>query len=156
MARASKPYKEHLFETLQDPEEVAAYLNAAMEDGDVALILLALRDAAEAWGIGKLAADANLNRENVYRILSVQGNPRLSSFIKLLQALGIELRVEVARGRGGKARAASVATTVTPSLFGGPEGEGPDKPEQYQPAPKINRGNDYESSVPADDQPLAA
>jgi probable addiction module antidote protein len=155
MARASKSYKEHLFEQLQTPEEVAAYVNAAMEEGDIALILLALRDVAEAWGIGRVAADADLNRENVYRILSSEGNPRLSSFIKLLHALEIELRVEVARGCGRKARAASAAATiVTPRILGGPEG--PDKPEQYQPAPKYNRGNNYESSIPADDQPLAA
>jgi probable addiction module antidote protein len=154
MPRASRPYKEHLFEKLQNPEEVAAYVNAAMEDGDVALILLALRDVAEAWGIGKLAVDAELNRENVYRILSAQGNPTLSSFMRLLRALGIELRVEVARDYGSKTRAASVAATVTPRALGGLEG--PDKPEQYQPAPKHNRGNNYESSVPTDDQPLAA
>jgi probable addiction module antidote protein len=154
MPRLTKNYKEHLFERLQAPEEVAAYLNAAMEDGDVALVLLALRDVAEAWGVGKVAAEAELNRENVYRILSAQGNPRLSSFIKLLHALGIELRVQVARHRGRKARAACVgtATTFMPTLLG----DRPDEPEQFQPVPEQDRGHDYESSFPANHEPLAA
>ncbi len=152
MPRLSKSYKEHLFERLQTPEEVAAYLNAAMEDGDVALVLLALRDIAEAWGIGKVAADADLNRENVYRILSAQGNPRLSSFIKLLHALGIELRVQVGRHCGRKARAAAAGATVVPTLLG----DRSDEPEQFQPVPKQDRGHDYESTIHANNESLAA
>ena len=154
MPRLTKNYKEHLFERLQAPEEVAAYLNAAMEDGDVALVLLALRDVAEAWGVGKVAAEAELNRENVYRILSARGNPRLSSFIRLLHALGIELRVQVARDGRRRARAATVgaASTFTPTLLGGR----PDEPEQFKPVPEQNRGHDYESSFPTSNEPLAA
>ena len=99
--------KEHLSERLQRPKEAAAYLNAAMEDGDVAVILLALRDVAEAWRVGKVAAEADLNRENVYRILSAEGNPRLSSFVNLLHAVGIELRVQAARMENRKATSPS-------------------------------------------------
>ena len=56
---------------------------------------LALRDVAEARGIGQVAAAANLNRESLYRMLSEGGNPRLSSLDALLHALGLRLAVEV-------------------------------------------------------------
>jgi DNA-binding phage protein len=57
--KATKDYKEYLRETLADPEEAAAYLNAALEEGDESVFLLALRDVAEAHGIAKLAEQAN-------------------------------------------------------------------------------------------------
>lgn len=86
-------YKEFLVESLKDSAEAEAYLNAALADGDPRVFLLALRDVAEAQGIGGLAATAGLNRENVYRILSTQGNPRLSSIFALLQAMDLKLTV---------------------------------------------------------------
>lgn len=73
----AKNYKEHLLEQLQDPEEAAAYLNAALRDDDPHVFLLALRDIAESQGgMGWLAKHSELNRENLYRTLSVKGNPR--------------------------------------------------------------------------------
>jgi probable addiction module antidote protein len=92
MPSASVNYKEHLFKRLQNPKNAASYLNAALEDGDIDVVLLALRDIAEARGVAKVAAEANLNRENLYRILSAEGNPRLSSLLALLRALKIELQ----------------------------------------------------------------
>jgi probable addiction module antidote protein len=100
MAPVARDYKEHLFEGLQDPDEVEGYLTAALEEGDAAALLLALRDIAEARGVSKVAADANLNREHVYRILSGDGNPRLSSLLPLLGALGIGLQAKVAKQSG--------------------------------------------------------
>ncbi len=97
MKRATKRYKEYLHETLKDSAEAAEYLNAAIEDGDEKVFLLALRDIAEARGISNVAAKTNLNRENTYRILSEQGNPRLSSLWSLLDALGLKLLVESKR-----------------------------------------------------------
>ncbi len=61
--RKTKNYKEHLLERLQTPEEVAGYVNAAIEEKDIAVFLLALRDVADAQGLGKVAAEAKLNRE---------------------------------------------------------------------------------------------
>ena len=92
----SRPYKEHLKETLADPLEAAGYLNAAMEEGDKELFLLALRNVAEArlGGMSKLAAATGLNRESLYRMLSGKGNPELKSLDKLLHALGLKLAVE--------------------------------------------------------------
>lgn len=148
MPRVSKNYKEHLFERLQTPEEITGYLNAAIEDGDIAVLLLALRDVAEVQGISSVAAEANLNRENIYRMLSDQGNPRLSSFFALLEALGIGLQVKPVRYA---ARAAAAAGSVAPKLQ-----KNEAELEQCKPAPEQHEGNEYESTFRATDEPLAA
>ncbi len=56
---------------------------------------MALRDVAEAYGLSAVAQDAQLNRENLYRMLSGQGNPQLSSLNSLLKTVGLRLSVEV-------------------------------------------------------------
>ena len=94
MTKTSTPYELGLAEALADPEEAAAYLNAAMEEGSQEGFLLALRDVANARGLSQLARNASLNRENMYRILSETGNPQLSSLNALLDSLGLKLAVE--------------------------------------------------------------
>jgi probable addiction module antidote protein len=81
---------------LRDQEVAAEYLCAALEDGDPAVILMALRNIAEAQedGISGLAIRSNLGRESMYKMLSKTGNPKLSSFTKVIQALGLKLKVE--------------------------------------------------------------
>ena len=96
MSKLSVSYKESLHERLADPEYAAGYLDAALEDGDPRVFLLALRDVAEVHGIAKLASDAGLKRESTYRILSEQGNPELKSLNALLRTLGLRLAVAVA------------------------------------------------------------
>ena len=95
----SRPYKEGLLERLKDPQEAAAYLDAALEDGDTEVFLLTLRDVAEArlGGMTTLAQQTGLNRETLYRTLSEKGNPELVSLDKLLHAVGLRLAVEVDR-----------------------------------------------------------
>jgi probable addiction module antidote protein len=95
----SRPYKEGLLERLKDPQEAAAYLDAALEEGDTEVFLLALRDVAEArlGGIAGLAQQSGLNRETLYRTLSEQGNPELTSLDKLLHAVGLRLAIDVDR-----------------------------------------------------------
>ncbi len=95
MAR-SKHYQDSLLESLTDASEAAAYLNAALEDGDNEIFLLALRNVADArlGGMSKLASATGLNRESLYRMLSDNGNPELNSLSRLLQALGLKLAVE--------------------------------------------------------------
>lgn len=89
-----RDYKDGLWADLQDPEFAVAYLNAALEEDAPEVFLLHLRDVAEAWGgLGKLAADTQLAREALYRMLSTQGNPQLASLDKLLHALGLRLAV---------------------------------------------------------------
>src|ERR1700690_3679539 len=89
-----KNYKEHLLEQLQDSEEAAAYLNAALQDEDPHAFLLALRDITEAQGgMVWLAKQSELNRENLYRTLSMRGNPRFFNLLAVLDAFGLELSV---------------------------------------------------------------
>ncbi len=95
MSVLTKSYRDSLLENLQDPAGAAAYLDAALEDEDSRVFLLALRDVAEARGISRVAAEADLNRESLYRMLSEEGNPRLSSLEALLHAFGLRLAVEV-------------------------------------------------------------
>jgi len=97
MTKPSVSYEDGLKKDLTDPEEAAAYLNAALEDGSQDVFLLALRDVAEARGIAHLARTTSLNRENMDRILSEKGDPQLSSLKALLDSLDLRLAVEVKR-----------------------------------------------------------
>ena len=95
MSKASRPYREELLADLQEPSEAAAYLTAALEDGSPEVFLLALRDVAAAHGMKRLAEGAQLSRESMYRMLSDEGNPQLSSLTAVLQQLGLRLSVAV-------------------------------------------------------------
>lgn len=91
----SRSYQLDLVEALRDPIEAAEYLNAALEEGDKNVFLLALRNVAQArGGIRKLSARARLNRESLYRMLSARGNPELRSLGALLESLGLRLAIE--------------------------------------------------------------
>jgi len=81
---------------LDTPERIALYLEAAFEEGDPQLISAAIGDAARAYGMTKLAKDTGLTREALYRSLSDQGNPELSTVLKVLGALGIKLTPSLA------------------------------------------------------------
>ena len=93
MKKVTSKYVEGLKEALKDPDEAAAYLNAALEDGSQEVFLMALRDVAEARGISNIARQSKLNRENLYRILSTKGNPKLESLRSVLYSLGLKLAV---------------------------------------------------------------
>ena len=95
MSKLTKSYRESLLQDLQDPKEAAAYLTAALDEGDSAAFLLALRDVADAHGLQTVAHKAQLNRENLYRMLSEQGNPQLGSLTALLDALNLRLAITV-------------------------------------------------------------
>ena len=95
MSQVTMKYEDGLKSSLMNPDEAAAYLNAALEENDQEIFLLALRDIAEARGFSQVAQDAVLNRENLYRMLSPTGNPQLSSLNALLRTLGLRLAVEV-------------------------------------------------------------
>ena len=78
-------------EYLTTPSRIAAYLEAAFEEGDPALIATALGDIARAKGMTQLAAEAGVTREALYKALSPTGDPRLSTFLGVVKALGIKL-----------------------------------------------------------------
>lgn len=87
-------YQRDLIEALKDPAEAAAYLNAALEEGDKEAFLLALRNIAEANGGMKAVAEkAHLNRESLYRTLSRRGNPEIRTLFNLLHGVGLRLNV---------------------------------------------------------------
>ena len=88
-------YHDDLIKALRDPKERAEYINAALEDGDTKVLLMALRHVAEATGgVRALSSRAKLSRETLYRTLSLWGNPELSSLDRILRSLGLALRVE--------------------------------------------------------------
>jgi len=78
-------------EFLDSSESIAAYLEAAFEDGDPALIAAALGDIARAIGMTQMATQAGVTREALYKALSPTGDPRLSTFLGVMKALGIKL-----------------------------------------------------------------
>ena len=88
-------YNERLYERLKNPKEAAAYLNAALEDADPRIFLIALKDIAEAHGgMARLAKEAELNRESLYRTLSTRGNPRWDSLISILDAFNLHVTIK--------------------------------------------------------------
>jgi probable addiction module antidote protein len=100
MARvSSKPAKTctdayDVAEHLCTPEEMAAYLDAWLEEtpDDVSGIAKALGDIARAKGMTQVAMDAGLSRESLYRALSVDGNPSFATVLKVARALGVRFR----------------------------------------------------------------
>ena len=90
---ATADYKNGLLNRLQDTEYASEYLNEALKKDSQELFMLALRDVAKAMGFSKAARDSNLNRETMYRMLSAEGNPNLSSLTKLLNTFGLSLTV---------------------------------------------------------------
>jgi len=98
---ASASYDEWLAQTLQDPAEAAAYLQAAIDEGDQPGLMLALRRVAQArGGVARVASVAKLTREATYRMLSAKGNPELRSFTAVLSAAGLKLSIAPAtKGR---------------------------------------------------------
>lgn len=94
-APASVPYEPRLLERLKNPREAAAYLEAAIEEGDEAGLMLALRHVAQALGgVAAIARKSKLTREATYRILSESGNPELKSLTAILAAAGLRLSVK--------------------------------------------------------------
>ena len=84
-------------EHLRTPEEMAAYLEACLEeaDGDAAFIAKALGDIARAKGMSQVARDAGLSRESLYKALSPGAKPRYETVMKVVRALGVDLHAEM-------------------------------------------------------------
>ncbi len=82
--------------SLKTREEAVAYLQAAFDDGDAAVIAAAIGDVARAAGMSKVANEASLGRESLYKSLSPNGNPEFATVIKVLSALGLKLKAVAA------------------------------------------------------------
>lgn len=83
-------------EHLRTPEEIAAYLEACMEeaDGDATFIVKALGDIARAKGMSQVARDAGMSRESLYKALSGECSPGFDTVLKVVGALGLKLHAE--------------------------------------------------------------
>lgn len=82
----------------EDPKFATEYLKAALEDSvEQKVLLIALRRITEArGGFAKVARAAGIERESLHRALSARGNPRLSTLVAVMQAIGLRLTVEAA------------------------------------------------------------
>ncbi|MBI2170914.1 MAG: putative addiction module antidote protein [Chloroflexi bacterium] len=76
---------------LETTEDMAAYLEAALEDGDPGLVAAALGDIARARGMAQIAHESGLGRESLYKALSAEGNPEFATVLKVVRALGLRL-----------------------------------------------------------------
>ncbi len=85
-------------EHLRTPMEMAAYLEACLEEanGDAAFIAKALGDIARAKGMSQVARDAGLSRESLYKALSGERTPGFDTILKVMKALGLKLHAEAA------------------------------------------------------------
>lgn len=97
----AKPYRSHEDATVEsfakDPEYAAEYLNAVLEDGDEAELLVALNRLAKAFGgVTSVAAHGDLNGTSLYRTLSKNGNPELKTLVKVLRVMHLRLAVRAA------------------------------------------------------------
>ena len=83
-------------EQLRTPEEIAAYLDAWLDEAsdDAPGIARALGDIARAKGMTQVAKDAGLSRESLYKALSADGNPSFATVLKVARALGVKLHAE--------------------------------------------------------------
>lgn len=78
---------------LESDEDVAAYLDAALEEDDPALLAAALGDVARAKGMTEIARETGLGRESLYKALSTDGNPEFGTVQKVVRSLGLKLRI---------------------------------------------------------------
>ncbi|SRR6266545_1642888 len=97
--KASVSHDESMARELREnPDFVAEYLRAAMEDeAEPRVLLVALRRVAEARGLAKVAKTAGIERESLYRALSPRGNPRFSTLVAVAKAMGLKLTFESGR-----------------------------------------------------------
>ena len=86
-------------EHLESEDDIVAYLEAALEVGDPALVAAALGDIARAKGMSQIARDAGLGRESLYKALSPAGNPEFATILKVVAALGLQLHAAPATAK---------------------------------------------------------
>lgn len=83
-------------EHLTDKKAIAAYINAALEDDDPAVIAAALGDVARAKGMTRIARDAGLTRTSLYKALGGDAKAEFGTIIRVLGAIGVKLQAKAA------------------------------------------------------------
>ena len=96
MAKVMRTKKWDAADHLKTDEDMVAYLEAALEESDPALVVAALGDIARAKGMTDIARQAGLGRESLYKALSPGGNPEFSTVLKVVKALGLRLHTAAA------------------------------------------------------------
>ncbi|HTR23737.1 MAG TPA: addiction module antidote protein [Terriglobales bacterium] len=81
---------------LSSDQDIAAYLDAVLEDGDPKVIGRALGDIARAKGMTNIARATGMSRESLYKALSPDGNPEMATFLKVIRAFGLQLHTSEA------------------------------------------------------------
>ena len=90
---------------LETPEEVALFINAALEDGDPTVVKHAIGTAARSRGMAAIAEETDLNRTSLYRAFEDDGNPLFFNVLKVLSSMGLSLQVVPTDALAGKASA---------------------------------------------------
>ena len=91
----NKAVKYNTSDYLSSPEEVAVYIESVLEEDDSALLLVALRNVTDSQGgMAMMAEHSGLSRESLYRTLSKNGNPKISTLMLIMKALGLHLSVK--------------------------------------------------------------
>ncbi len=93
-------------EHLETEEDMAAYLNVALEDGNLGLIMATLGDIARAQRMTIVAQETGLRRESLYKSLSADGNPEFATVLKVMRALGFRLQATAAPAATGRSSTA--------------------------------------------------
>ena len=96
MAKTTRTRPWDAAEHLETEEDMAVYLEAALQEGDTALVAAALGDIARAKGITQIARETGLGRESLYKALSPEGNPEFATVLKVVRALGLQLHAAIA------------------------------------------------------------
>jgi probable addiction module antidote protein len=84
---------------LKTPEDIAAYLDAALEEGDLAFLQKALGNVARSQGMTEIAKKTGMSRSSLYKALDLGGNPSLETVFSVLSAIGLRLSVAKMRDR---------------------------------------------------------
>ena len=83
-----------VIEHLETDEDMAAYLEAALQENDPSLVAAALGDIARAKGMTLIARETGLGRESLYKALSAEGNPEFATVLKVVRSLGLSLHAK--------------------------------------------------------------
>jgi probable addiction module antidote protein len=89
--RKYRTHDEYLVQSLKDPKEAALYLNAAADENDPSLLLVALAQVAKAHGVTHMAKRVSISRMGLYKTLSKKGNPEFKTFFSIVKASGLQL-----------------------------------------------------------------
>ncbi len=94
MPKRTKKHETWLYDKLTDPRVAESYINAALEESQE-MFLVAMRNVAEAHRMAKIAQEAGVNRESLYRAFSKLGNPTLNTLTSVLEAMGMAFTVKL-------------------------------------------------------------